>query len=137
MSNSGSDGTRFQLKQTLVVPVNVAAAQLSWSVSDKSLFNSLADKSFSVIVGSTNVFNQTTPRHDANVAWTTFSVDLGGILQQYAGQSVALIFSHLSTGRNNGYARFGLDNVSLSATLRPAAVAPVPLPGTQLMFCRP
>lgn len=129
MNNSGANGTRFELKQSIVIPQRIDTALLSWQVSDKSLYNNLAEKSFSVTLAGINVFAQATSHHDANVAWTAFNVDLGAMLQQYAGQSVDLIFSHLSTGRNNGYARFGLDSVSVSATL-----APVPLPGTHIMF---
>ena len=121
--------TPYTLTQQIAVPDSVLGATLSF-LDEFHMSYSGTLRTFRVdfydAIGSTlldNVFSQN-PGYNANQAWTLNTFDVTSLLSAQAGKTIDLRFTEIIPQGFTGPAGFGLDNVSLAATVpEPATVA--------------
>ena len=119
----------YTLTQAITVPGSVLAASLSF-LDEFHMAYSGTLRTFSVdfygadnttLLG--NVFSQQAAFR-ANQAWTLNTVDVTTLLSSYAGQTVNLRFTEFVPQAYTGPAGFGIDNISLQASVpEPTTIA--------------
>lgn len=119
----------YTLTQKIAVPDSLLAATLSfldefhmsYSGALRTLSVDFYDDTGSTLLG--NVFTQN-PGYSANQTWTSNTLDVTSLLAAQAGKTISLRFTEIIPSAYQGPAGFGLDNVSLEATVpEPTTVA--------------
>lgn len=120
MNDAGVVGTTFRLSQTIIVPMAVTSATLSFQFSSVSSYGGALRTFFVDVLDSGGaslgtVYNYDVPTTDGSDAWDAVSLDLSALLASQGGSSVTLRFNNFIPEVWTGPAGLGLDAVSLRA----------------------